>query len=105
MAYYDKDNKLVFDGSERLGSKSFFRCGVTEKASGFLYSNPYSYQHYGDFRLRYQTLEDTEKSVDASTRQQQVSLARQMFAQTQILDFGVELICDWAVGDHYDLIY
>lgn len=94
MANYTKHGKLWIDTSTKPA-----------KASG-LYNNPYGYNHYGDFRYRTgYTLQDTERSVDATSRRQQVELSRQMFSQMGILDFGMELICEWAIGSHYDLIY
>lgn len=70
-----------------------------------LYSNPYAIPHYGDFRLRPRIVEDTSKSVDASSRANYVSLSRQLFAQMAVLNFALELICDWAIGNSWDVIY
>lgn len=103
-AFYSQDGRQVITGGAK---KSLFSGGFNPdgpKAS-MLYPESWNYQHFRDFRWRPYVVQDSEISIDASSRRNYISLSRQMFAQMGILDFGLELICDWAVGDFYDVIW
>ncbi len=75
------------------------------KAINLLYNHPYTVYHAGDFRYRPFITSDTDKTLTGASRMQYVNWSRQIFSQILIMDFAMELICDWAVGSHYEMIY
>lgn len=74
------------------------------KAMG-IYPTPYSYNNIGKFRIRANTLVDTEKSVNASSRLQLVNFSRTLFGQMPSLGISSTMKADWAIGDAFEPLY
>jgi hypothetical protein len=100
MALIDKYGNTISSVKPKINPRP-----NTSRAINLLYNHPYTVYHAGDFRYRPFVTGDTDKTVSGASRLQYVNWSRQMFAQMAILDFAMELICDWAIGEHYDFIY
>jgi hypothetical protein len=70
-----------------------------------LYPSPYSYNNYGNFRVRSNSIQDTEQTVNMADRLQLVSLSRTLFAQMACVSAASEQKAEWTIGNCFEPVY